>query len=263
MNEKNYKRLILKSAGEIINQQGIKKLTVANIVRMSKISNRNFYECFSSKEELLEELRNLFNEQGMQIPDERQLLLEKAAEMIAQSGFNNITLETIANFAGIKRGLVYKYFSDKYELLECCVEYFSERIKGITKKLYEENEDNPEEFIKKYMENMVFFINRSSDSTMHTEVWGHVGYRYRIRKLTLSIQECFREHMIKCLKNGIDQGIFKKDLNLESVTDFMLFTFNGMSFFLKKEATEDRISKESAELILNTIYQMIRIENRE
>ncbi len=52
MDVKDYKTRILDSAAEIINKEGIRGLTISKIVHLSKISNRNFYECFSSKEEL-------------------------------------------------------------------------------------------------------------------------------------------------------------------------------------------------------------------
>lgn len=261
MKEIDYKARILQSAEEIINKQGLKGLTVANIVQHSKISNRNFYECFSSKKELLAELKESFKITDIEIPDERKLILEKAEEGISHYGFNNITLETIAKSAGINRGIIYKHFSDKYELLECCVEYQFDKVKMIVSMIYRENAEKPETFIKTYMENFVFFLNHSQDSSLYTEAWSHLNYRKKIRKYTLGLQEHIREHFYKCLKTGIEQGIFRKDLNLKAVTDFIVISLNGMAFFLGKDEKVERISKDSTDLILKTFFQMIRIEH--
>ena len=260
MSDKDYKSLILKSAGEIINKQGMKKLTVANIVKLSKISNRNFYECFTTKEELLEELRGVLNEEGIQVPNEKQLIIEKAESIISHYGFNNITLEMIAKAAGMKRGTIYKHFSDKYDLLECCIEYQFDKTKKIISLLYEANEDSPETFFEKYTENYCYYLNNTAESSLYTEGWSHFGYRSRMRGLTLSLQETLREFMIKCLKNGMEQGIFKKDLDLEAVTDFMLITLNGMAFFLGKESNSIRIKEKTEKMILNIFFQQIRVE---
>lgn len=260
MKEKDYRTIILKSAEEIINCRGMKALTIANIVRKSQISNRNFYEYFSSKEELLEELKILFNGMGIKIQEERQLILEKAEEGISHYGFNNITLEIIAKESGLKRGAIYKHFSDKYELLECCIEYQFNKIRSTMDMIYRAGSDCPEEFLKNYIESFRSFLNTSYDSTIYTEAWSHLNYRQRIRALCLELQEHLRKSLIKSLKKGMEQGIFKKDLDVETVTDFMLMTLNGMSFYLGKEIKTQKIRKQSTDLILDTFLRMIRTE---
>ncbi|MEL7658591.1 MAG: TetR/AcrR family transcriptional regulator, partial [Bacillota bacterium] len=219
----------------------------------------NLYECLTSKEELLIELEGLFQGFGIEIPNERKLILEQAEEGISRHGFNNITLEMIAKAAGMNRGTIYKHFSDKYELLECCIDYQFSKIKDIMSMVYNANQENPEDFIRNYLENYRNFLNHSYDSSVFTEAWSHLNYRRKIKKYTFELQEHLRGLFLQCLNTGISQGIFKKNLNLNAITDFMLFLYSGMAFFLNKEEEREKISRESVDTMVDAILQMIRV----
>ena len=263
MKDKDYRSRIIRVAEEIIDRQGMKSLTIANIVKACKISNRNFYQCFASKEELLGEIRKLYQLEGHEIPDERQLILEKAAEGISQYGFNNITLDSIAKSAGLKRGAVYKHFSEKYELLECCVEYQYNKTKQIMNLIFRANEEDPGNYIRKYVENYAYFINFSFDSSIFTETWSHMNYRPRIRELTFDLQEHFRGHIARCLRKGMEQGIFKKDLDVPATTGYISIMINGMAYFLNKRPAEgERIPKNVVDLLIKSFFLIITEENK-
>jgi Transcriptional regulator len=259
MKDRDYKSLIIRNAEDIINRQGIKSLTVASLVRRCKISNRSFYESFASKEELMLEIRKLYQPDGLAIPDEKQLILERAEEGIARNGFNNITLEGIAKSAGLKRGSIYKHFSDKYELLECCIEYQFDKTRQIMNLIFEANGRDPENYIRKYVENYAFFLNNSYDSSIFTEAWSHMNYRPKIRKITLELQEHFRSHIGRCLKIGIEQGVFKKDLDAQAVTAYLSIMINGMAYQLAdKNDSRERISKECVDFMLSAFFRIIK-----
>ena len=262
MNEKNYRAEILKSAAEIVRTQGIRALTISNIVQRSRISNRNFYQCFSTKEALLLELKDLLIREGIEITDQRQQILEKAEEMIAVNGFNNITLEGIAQAAGMSRGVIYKYFSDKYELLECSVQYQFERLKGIISMIYQQTIDEPEAFFNCYIKNYADFLNNSFDSSIYTEVWSHLNYREKIRIYALDVQEFTRGVMRQCINNGIDQGVFHTKLDLKPVTDLIMMIINGMAFSLSTEGSQAKISDDTLSLILDTVFQTLETKER-
>ena len=263
MKDKDYRSLVIQAAEDIIDRRGMKKLTIANIVQLCKISNRDFYESFSSKEELLQEIRKLYKLEGIEIPDERQTILEKAEEGISHYGFNNITLESIARSAGLKRGAIYKHFGDKYELLECCVEYQFNKTKQIMNLIFQANEEDPENYFRKYIENYAYFLNNTFDSSIFTETWSHMNYRPKIRDFAFELQEHFRSHIIRCLKKGIEQGIFKKDLNLPATADYISIMINGMAFYLsKRPMAGERITKDVVDLLQESFFRMIRAEDK-
>lgn len=259
--DKDYRTLILQVAEDVINREGIKSLTIAHIVKRCKISNRSFYEHFSSKEDLLLEIRKLYQQEGNTIPDEKQIILEKAEEWISQYGFNNITLESIAKSAGLKRGAIYKHFSDKYELLEACIEFQFGKTKQIMNLIYNANGQEPENYIRLYVENYAYFLNNTYEQSIFTESWSHMNYRPRIRGIVQDLQEHFRSHIIQCLKTGMEQGIFKKDLNLDTVSDYISMTINSMAFYLSKRAMPgERVTRDVVELIIDTILHIVGAE---
>lgn len=261
MKDKDYRTLIIQAAGDVIHCEGLKSLTIANIVQRCKISNRNFYENFSSKEELLLEIRKLYSLEGFEVPDEKQTILEKAEEMISRNGFNNITLEKIAKAAGLKRGAIYKHFVDKYELLEACIEFQFNKTKQIVDMIYKAEGHDPENYIRTYVENYAYFLNHTFEQSIFTESWSHMNYRPRIRALVMELQEHFRMQIVQSLQSGIEQGVFKKDLDLLPVSDYITMTINAMAFYISKRTMpEQRVSKELVELTVNTIFKMIKVE---
>jgi AcrR family transcriptional regulator len=50
--------------------------------------------------------------------DRRNLLLDAAAEIVGEGGVDNVTMEAVAERAGVSRPLVYKHFANRRELLE-------------------------------------------------------------------------------------------------------------------------------------------------
>lgn len=259
MKEKDYRSLILQVAQDIIDREGLKHLTVAHVVRRCKISNRNFYDNFTSKEELLKEIKRLYQFEGYEIPDERQMILEKAEEGISIYGFNNITLESIAKSAGLKRGSIYKHFSDKYELLERCVEYQFNKTKQIMNLIFQANEADPVNYLTRYVENYAYFLNFTMTSSIFTESWSHMNYRPVIKEHMIELQEHFRSHVAQSLKNGIELGIFKKDLDVPAATAFLSIVINGMTFHLGKDTlVGERIPKNYVDFMLQSFFCALR-----
>ncbi|EJV0275171.1 TetR/AcrR family transcriptional regulator [Vibrio parahaemolyticus] len=50
--------------------------------------------------------------------DKRDQILDAAEQLIAESGFQGLSMQKLANEAGVAAGTIYRYFSDKEHLLE-------------------------------------------------------------------------------------------------------------------------------------------------
>ncbi len=50
--------------------------------------------------------------------DKRDQILAAAEQLIAESGFQGLSMQKLANEAGVAAGTIYRYFSDKEHLLE-------------------------------------------------------------------------------------------------------------------------------------------------
>ncbi|GIP60075.1 TetR/AcrR family transcriptional regulator [Paenibacillus sp. FSL W8-0186] len=54
----------------------------------------------------------------------RQAIMEAFIGLIEERGFEKITIHAIADRANVNRGTVYLHFTDKYDLLEQCIETY-------------------------------------------------------------------------------------------------------------------------------------------
>lgn len=83
---------------------------LSEIIQVAGISRATFYRAFSSREELL---RALAIEPEV---ESRERLLEKALEMIGQEGLAHLSMDALADAAGVSRATLYRLFPGKAAL---------------------------------------------------------------------------------------------------------------------------------------------------
>jgi AcrR family transcriptional regulator len=113
--------------------------SLAEIAQAAGISRATFYRAFSSREELLHALA-LEPE-----PESRDRLLEKALDMIGAQGLAALSMDALADAAGVSRATVYRLFSGKAALFRELVKTYApfERLAL----LLEEIADQPPEVV--------------------------------------------------------------------------------------------------------------------
>ncbi|MBD1576062.1 MULTISPECIES: TetR/AcrR family transcriptional regulator [Vibrio] len=60
--------------------------------------------------------------------DKRQLLLDTAERLIAQNGFQGLSMHKLATQAGLAAGTIYRYFNDKDDLVEAVRLHVLQRV---------------------------------------------------------------------------------------------------------------------------------------
>jgi AcrR family transcriptional regulator len=63
----------------------------------------------------------------MKAPDRREQILDVTTELVAEHGFQSLSIEAVSARAGVTRALIYRHFADQQELLEAVVEREMER----------------------------------------------------------------------------------------------------------------------------------------
>jgi len=58
----------------------------------------------------------------------RQLIMSTFIDLLAEKGFEKITINDIAERANINRGTVYLHYADKFDLLDKCIETYVELL---------------------------------------------------------------------------------------------------------------------------------------
>ncbi|SDG27171.1 TetR/AcrR family transcriptional regulator [Desulfosporosinus hippei] len=247
------RKRILECAKIIIATEGIDKLTVLNLAKKCNISKRTFYEIFSSKSILIDELK----QEGCRVPiiDEREVIIEKARERFAKKGYTRIDMDEIAKAAGLQRTTLYKYFKSKEELLEYCIEHETEMIKREAGRILL-NVENPVETLKVYITGFCNYISNPYPNSLFSEAYNQLQYNKKIDQCSKDIHHFFVERFIIVLKAGIKSGIFRSDLDVKGVAIVVLATLNGLDFFSKIDPSLDikvQIKNSVLDLLFNTI----------
>jgi len=93
--------------------------SLPEILQVAGISRATFYRAFSSREELLHALAIKPEIES------RELLLEKALEMIGQKGLADLSMDELADAAGVSRATLYRLFPGKAALFREVVKVYA------------------------------------------------------------------------------------------------------------------------------------------
>ena len=95
------------------------KATVADFARAAGVSRASFYRHFKSREALLDAL-DMAPE-----PETRERILASAVELIGSTGLNALSMDELAERAGVSRATLYRVFPGKSALLAALIESYS------------------------------------------------------------------------------------------------------------------------------------------
>ena len=111
--------------------------SVADFARAAGVSRASFYRAFKSRHELLDALSRTPE------PDARQRILEAAMEMIGSTGLAALSMDQLAERAGVSRATVYRLFAGKPALFEALVHAYSP-LDPVTEVLTRNHDQPPE-----------------------------------------------------------------------------------------------------------------------
>ncbi|GHT24599.1 TetR family transcriptional regulator [Bacteroidia bacterium] len=143
----------------------------------------------------------------------KERILEAAKELLQQVGVKNTTMDDIARQAGMSKRTIYENFKDKEEILVACIESHVAENKRLAKGIFEKS-DNVLEAI------LVLFKQGSELAQAHKFFLLEEIKRY-YPAVHKNIVLCHSEEKIKgmtdFIKKGMNEGVFRKDMNPEIV----------------------------------------------
>lgn len=148
----------------------------------------------------------------------KETILKKAGVVFLKYGFKSVTMDDIASELGISKKTIYKFYKNKEELVDEAACYFHENIHNTINNIcamgYNAIQENYE--IKKTFKDM---FKNSDDSPMYQlEKYYPNTYKKIIYKEFSVFKECITNNLLK----GIQENIYRKDINLELITKFYL-----------------------------------------
>ena len=141
--------------------------------------------------------------------DRRKLILEEAARLFSAKRFDEVLMDDIAHQAGVGKGTIYTYFSDKEEL------YFAvvfEGIRRLNQQLQRKanRQQDPEKELRRMVHAIVSFFsqNRFFFRLMSQEDGKSEGGRGENRKRWREERRIQLAAIETVLQNGAEQGVF-------------------------------------------------------
>lgn len=156
--------------------------------------------------------------------------------MFLKFGFKSITMDDIACDMCISKKTIYKYFSNKEILIEECTQVVQKEVKEIIDNIVTQNHNAiAENFEIRRMFKEMF---KSTETTPLYQLKKHYPEIYAnvLSNQISECENCFRQNSIK----GIEQGLYRKDINIETCIKFyytLIFSINENTKS-EKEAVE-------------------------
>jgi AcrR family transcriptional regulator len=168
--------------------------------------------------------------------NKKEKIILAAISEFAKDGFEKASIDAIALRAKVAKGTVFYHFKSKNELFEKIVDEGYKKLEEIVKKKIE-NLESEREKIEKIIEIEIDFIHKYRD--LFSIYLGDT-----IKKVTTF------EIINRVLKNGIKNGEFRKDLDINTVS-VALFWMTAMTCLNSKDIK----AKEIKDLVLKGILQ--------
>ena len=144
-------------------------------------------------------------------PDRRDTILESSAELFAKKGVASTTVRDIGESAGVFSGSLYHYFKSTNaivaELLRVFMADIQERFNQV-----ERSADGPEDVLRGLIRETLIVIELHPHPTA---IYQNERTYLRDNELLQSVDgpsREVREHWLKAIAEGVEQGIFRKDI---------------------------------------------------
>ena len=146
----------------------------------------------------------------------RENILHKAAEMFLSYGFKSVTMDDIATEMSVSKKTLYKYFSNKVELVEASVETVQETIdKAILDVKNKKFNAIEEEFAVKAIFKEMFKKAKNSPMFQLKKYYPETFQRLKEREVCV-FEDCNLDNLI----NGKKQGLYREEINNKLIAKF-------------------------------------------
>ncbi|MEW6011994.1 MAG: TetR/AcrR family transcriptional regulator [Elusimicrobiota bacterium] len=177
----------------------------------------------------------------------REIITQKAVELFAQNGIDNVSMNEIAKELGVTKPVIYYYFKNKEEMIKYAFSMRVNEMDGIYKDV--QNSGDIKEFIKNLIDKHIYFFSKNSSN---------------IKCFFKIIDSDKRKYMIKMANDLVDKNrkyvydkieeMKKRDEKI-SKTDTMVisdFVFSMISYLIMEKKMDRKID-------VKRIYKVVDI----
>ena len=155
----------------------------------------------------------------------KQKILVSAEEAFAEKGFYGARVDEITEQAGVNKRMLYAYYGSKEQLYIAVLNTVYQRMAQSEGKLLSE-ETEPVYAVKRIIRHYFKFLPENP-SFVKMILWENLNEaKYMKQSDAISTKQISIELLRTMLRRGIEQGIFRKDLDI----DEMAFSINMFCF---------------------------------
>ncbi len=172
--------------------------------------------------------------------DDKQRILEKAAEKFMETGFSKVTIEELSNELGVSKKTIYKFYTSKDELLQAIVRTMLSRVEREVNKIVTADEVFEHKVtklltligkqIRKFGKQFQYDIQRFAPA-----LWKEIE-KFRQERIFSQVKLIFEQ-----AKN---EGVFRNDLDVNLF--YLIFISAVQGIMNPKILTENTFSAENA-----------------
>ncbi|MFS0862227.1 TetR/AcrR family transcriptional regulator [Fredinandcohnia sp. 179-A 10B2 NHS] len=187
----------------------------------------------------------------------RQQILMAAMEVFKRKGYEKATLKDIVEEAGMSRGWIYLYFSDKNEIFRALLEHLDAEQK---KQLELSNQENVLEVLKGYFVGIQNSI-QVDDPTLYPAIYEFWITSWRdesVREFFLKRYEKVVATFTALFLQGIESGEISPVLSVEEIAKIMMSNMDGILVHSLAFGTDTIDVSNQVEQLLIRIEQMLK-----
>jgi AcrR family transcriptional regulator len=184
--------------------------------------------------------------------DKRKKILSALEKMIQGRRFHEVTLDEVAQYAGVGKGTIYRYFADKEDLFHQLMTYgFDEMCEGLleidaSKLSFEEH------LVAMCTKISEFFMGRHALARMmgETEARMH-GFHAKHKEVFIAKRSRLHGIFVDVFRNGIEQGLIRTDLPVEAIAALLMGLMRTRNLWYMDTPAQRPSIKEMVNLYLN------------
>jgi TetR/AcrR family transcriptional regulator, transcriptional repressor for nem operon len=165
-------------------------------------------------------------------------ILDHAARIMRENGFNNTGIQEILQSAGVPKGSFYFYFKSKDDLGLALIDYYAEFFCALSESSLRSAEGAPLQRLRKFFEDLRLQWDQEDRKSgcpigNLTQEMGVISeaFRAKLRQVFSRMNRDIRE----CLEQARERNDIAPELDLTATADFILNSWEGALLRMKAE----------------------------
>lgn len=144
----------------------------------------------------------------------KEKILTEAENLFMRYGFKSITMDDVSRELGVSKKTLYLHFADKHDLVNQCVEHHLEQMNDSCLQLMDVSKDPISVLLAITEFNMQQLQKVSRSSMYDLKKYFKSAWDKLLENRNRFIRQSIREN----LESGIKKGLYRKDINPDSVS---------------------------------------------